>query len=153
MPCESQPRWYCLERVMRYRLNRQLIQGQIASVIQNKHGWHTTHRLDSTLPRNCQTHRENRPDIHFCSVHKGDPESGFYWCDFFFFLYLKSDTLGKYLQFAGVTWVFQSTFFFLMFTAPLLSCFNIYFIGELREDKCFTTAATALDMEMSWYWF
>lgn len=51
-PCESQPRGYCLDRVMRYRLTCQQIQGQIAFVIQDKHGWHTTHRLDSKLPRN-----------------------------------------------------------------------------------------------------
>lgn len=145
MPCESQPRWYCLEKVMRYRLNRQLIQGQIASVIQNKHGWHTTHRLDSALPRNCHSDRENKPWNHLAQYTKvmliADSIGAF------FVLYLKSEIFSK------IIYSLRLCFFFFMFTARLFRCFILYFIGELREDKCFTTADTALDMEMSWYWF
>lgn len=47
---------------MQYGLTHQPIQAQIAFVIQNKHGRHTAHRLDSTLPKKLQ---KTGPEIHF----------------------------------------------------------------------------------------
>lgn len=139
MPCESQPGWYCLERVMRYRLNRQLILGQIASVIQNKHGWHASHKGWTVQSRGPVIRTETTgPEIHFAQYRRGDAQSGFHWSGCF--ILEEWDFVGIiYNLQVSHEYSSQHVFFFLSYCLQLLlwGCFIVYSTGEFRKDKHF----------------
>lgn len=144
MPCESQPRWHCLERVMRYRLTRQLTDGQIASVIQNKHGRHTTHRLDGTRPRNRYLGRENRPTHTLHSTQR--------WCGICWAIYFCIWRVRFLRQIFEMCRCHLSTFVNRWVSNVYTTCLGVVQWRIERRQMLYYTDR-ALDMEMSCYWF
>lgn len=156
MPCESQPGWYCLERVMRYRLNRQLIPGQIASVIQNKHGWHASLKGWTVQSRGPVIRTETTgPEIHFAQYRRGDARSGIHWSGCF--ILEEWDFVGIIYNLQVSHEYFSQHIFFFSFPNVYSSfCEGVSSFTPLENGErtnTFTTAARAFDMEMSGYWF
>lgn len=151
MPCESQPGWYCLERVMRYRLNRQLIPGQIASVIQNKHGWHASLKGWTVQSRGPVIRTETTgPEIHFAQYRRGDAQSGFHWSGCF--ILEEWDFVGIiYNLQVSHEYFSQHVFFFpfLMFTAPFVRVFHRLLHWRMEKGQTLSPQPPEL---LIWRW-